>query len=216
MRGFVSSYLDHHQRLDVLINNAGTMAGRRRTTPDGLEWTLAVNHLGPFLLTNLLTPLLLASTPARVITVSSETHRSAKQGLDLDDLQMTTGYTPSRAYAASKLANILFTLELDHRLGPAGVTARALHPGVVATNFGKDPGSPRWMALAMTLLTPLLATPEKGAATSVHLATAQPDELEAGIYWASGRPKQPSESALDHDAARQLWEASAELVAPVD
>lgn len=216
VRTFAASYTDRHQQLDVLINNAGTMAGKRRTTPDGLEWTLAVNHLGPFLLTNLLTPLLLTSTPARIINVSSENHRSAKGGLDFDDLQMMTGYSPSKAYAASKLANILFTIELNERLGPEGVTARALHPGVVATNFGKDANSPRWMGLAMTLLKPFLATPEKGAATSVHLATAQTDELEASIYWASSKPKQPSESALDKAAARQLWEASAEMVASTD
>lgn len=216
VRTFATSYTDRHQRLDILINNAGTMAGKRRTTPDGLEWTLAVNHLGPFLLTNLLTPLLLAATPARIINVSSENHRSAKGGLDFDDLQMTTGYSPSKAYAASKLANILFTIELNDRLGPDGVIARALHPGVVATNFGKDPNSPRWMGLTMTLLKPFLATPEKGAATSVHLATAQPDELEAGIYWASSKPKQLSEFALNKAAARQLWEASAELVASTD
>lgn len=110
----------------------------------------------------------------------------------------------------------MFTVELNERLGPDGVTAKVLHPGVVATNFGKDPNSPRWMGLAMTLLKPFLATPEKGAATSVHLATAQPDELEASIYWASGKPKQPSESAVDKAAARQLWEVSAELVTSTD
>jgi NAD(P)-dependent dehydrogenase (short-subunit alcohol dehydrogenase family) len=213
VRAFAATYADRHDRLDVLINNAGTMAGKRRTTGDGFEWTLAVNHLGPFLLSNLLTPLLIESAPARVITVSSENHRSAKRGLDFDDLQMTTSYSASRAYAASKLANVLFTAELDRRLAPQGVTARALHPGVVATNFGKDPDSPRWMGLSMTLLKPFLATPVKGAATSVHLATAQPGELDAGIYWASSRPKQPSDAALDEDAARTLWEASAELVA---
>ncbi len=216
VRTFASSYEDRHQRLDILLNNAGTMAGKRRTTPDGFEWTFAVNHLGPFLLTNLLTPLLLSSTPARIVTVSSENHRNAKRGLDVDDLQMTTGYSPSKAYAASKLANILFTVELDRRLGPDGVTARALHPGVVATNFGKDPNSPRWMGLAMTLLKPFLATPEEGAATSVHLATAQPDELDASLYWASGKPRQPSEAALEGDTARQLWDTSAELVASTD
>jgi NAD(P)-dependent dehydrogenase (short-subunit alcohol dehydrogenase family) len=213
VRTFAATYTDRHDRLDILINNAGTMAGKRRSTEDGLEWTLAVNHLGPFLLTNLLTPLLVRSAPARVITVSSENHRGAKQGLDFANLQMTSGYSPSNAYATSKLANILFTVELDRRLSPNGVTARALHPGVVATNFGKDPGSPRWIGLAMTLLKPFLATPEEGAATSVLLATAQPDDLDAGIYWASRKPKQPSEFALDKAAARQLWEASAELVA---
>ena len=214
VRTFAATYTDRHDRLDILINNAGTMAGKRRTTEDGLEWTLAVNHFGPFLLTNLLTPLLIQSAPARVITVSSENHRGAKRGLDFDDLQMTNGYSPSNAYAASKLANILFTVELDRRLGPNGVTARALHPGVVATNFGKDPNSPRWMGLTMTLLKPFLASPDKGAATNVHLATAQPDQLDAGIYWASRKPKRPSDAALDPDAARRLWSTSAELVAP--
>lgn len=213
VRAFASTYLDGHDRLDVLINNAGTMAGSRRTTGDGLEWTLAVNHLGPFLLTTLLAPLLLDGGSGRVITVSSENHRGARRGLDLDDLQMTSGYSPSKAYAASKLANILFTVELDRRLSPQGVTARALHPGVVATNFGKDPGSPRWMALGMTLLRPVLASPAKGAATSVHLATAPTAELERGLYWSSMQPKEPSKAALDDAAARRLWELSSELVA---
>ena len=216
VRAFAAAHTDRHDRLDILVNNAGTMADKRRTTVDGHEWTFAVNHLGPFLLTNLLTPLLTDSTPARVITVSSENHRGAKHGLNFDDLQMTSGYSPSKAYAASKLANILFTVELDRRLAPHGVTGRALHPGVVATNFGKDPDSPRWMGLAMTLLRPFLASPDKGAATSVHLAIAQPDELTAGIYWASGTPKQPSEAALDEDAALRLWDTCAQLVASTE
>lgn len=212
VRTFAADAVAHHDRLDVLINNAGTMSGRRRTTVDGYEWTIAVNHLGPFLLTNLLEPLLTDSAPSRVITVSSENHRGAKRGLDLDDLQMTEGYSPSKAYAASKLANILFTAELDRRLGPRGVTARALHPGVVATSFGKDPGSPRWMGLAMTLLTPFLSSPAEGASTSVFLASAQPAEIDGGLYWASGRPKRPGDPALDADAARNLWDLSARLV----
>ncbi len=212
VRTFATAYAERRNRLDVLVNNAGTMAGERRTTSEGFEWTLAVNHLGPFLLTNLLTPLLIESAPARVITVSSESHRSAKRGLDFDDLQMDNGYSSSKAYAASKLANILFTVELDRRIGPHGVTARSLHPGVVATNFGKDPNSPRWMGLAMTLLRPFLASADKGAATSVHLATAQSDEIGTDIYWASNEPRQPSGSALDTNAARRLWDISAGLV----
>lgn len=212
VRAFAADQLDRRDRLDVLINNAGTMAGARRTTGDGLEWTLAVNHLGPFLLTTLLTPLLLESGSARVLTVSSENHRGAKGGLDFDDLQMTRGYSASKAYAASKLANILFTVELDRRLRTDGVAARALHPGVVATNFGKGPGSPRWMGLTMTLLSPFLASPDKGAATSVHLATAPDAELDRGLYWSSSKPKEPSQAALDDDAARRLWEVSSELV----
>ena len=212
VRAFAAGFEGRHDRLGVLINNAGTMSGRRRTTVDGFEWTLAVNHLGPFLLTNLLTPMLVDSAPSRVVNVSSENHRGAKRGLDFDDLQMATGYSASKAYAASKLANILFTVELDRRLGPSGVVARALHPGVVRTNFGKGPGGPTWMKLAMTVLSPVLASPERGASTSVLLASAQPDELDAGIYWASGKPKRPSDSALDREAAHRLWELSARLV----
>lgn len=154
VRDFVKRFIAEHGRLDVLINNAGTMTGSRRTTQDGLEFTMAVNHFGPFLLTNLLNDLLVASAPSRVITVSSENHRGAKGGLDLDDLQLTTGYSPSQAYAASKLANILFTVELDRRLTGKDVAARALHPGVVATNFGKRPDSPWYMGLMMRLLSP--------------------------------------------------------------
>jgi len=212
VRAFARSYSASHDRLDVLINNAGMMSGKRRTTPDGFEWTFAVNHLGPFLLTNLLTDLLVEASPSRVITVSSETHRSAGRGLDLDDLQMTRGYSPARAYAASKLANILFTAELDRLLGPSGVTARALHPGVVATNFGKGAESPRWMGLAMRVLSPILRSPEKGAATSVHLATAPFAELDAGIYWSDSRPKEPSDAALDQEVAPELWAISAQMV----
>lgn len=212
VRTFASWFEGRHDRLGVLVNNAGTMSGRRRTTVDGYEWTIAVNHLGPFLLTNLLAPMLVDSAPSRVINVSSENHRGAKRGLDFDDLQSATGYSASKAYAASKLANILFTVELDRRLGPSGVVARALHPGVVATNFGKESGGPIWMKVAMTVLGPVLASPERGAATSVLLASARPDELDAGVYWSSGEPKRPSDRALDPEAARRLWDVSAELV----
>lgn len=212
VRAFADRYRTRHQRLDVLVNNAGTMAGRRRVTEDGFEWTMAVNHFGPFLLTNLLMDLLIAGAPSRVITVSSENHRGAKHGLDLDDLNMVSGYRSSKAYAASKLANILFTVELDRRYARSGVTAKALHPGVVATNFGKGPGGPRLMGLAMTMLKPVLNTPEQGAATGVHLATAPPDAITAGIYWSNRKPKEPSTAAADGEAARRLWERSAELV----
>ena len=211
VRSFAEHYLARHDRLDVLVNNAGVMAGSRRQTTDGLEWTIGVNHLGPFLLTNLLSDLLVASAPARIVNVSSETHRSVKAGLDIDDLQMTSGYSSSKAYAASKLANILFTVELDRRLGPAGITARALHPGVVATDFGKGPDSPRGMGVAMTLLKPFLRKPSRGAATSVLLATADEDVLHAGLYWSDEAPEEPAPAALDPDAAARLWTESEHL-----
>lgn len=212
VRAFASGYLGTHDRLDVLINNAGVMAGRRRETPDGLEWTLAVNHLGPFLLTCLLGDLLAASAPARVITVSSEAHRREKNGLDFDDLQMRKGYSSYRAYAASKMANILFTVELDRRLNASGVTARALHPGVVATSFGQGPEGSRSMGLLMTVLKPFLRKPSQGARASVFLATADDAALKAGFYWSDEAPLDPIPAAVDADAAARLWSESERLV----
>jgi NAD(P)-dependent dehydrogenase (short-subunit alcohol dehydrogenase family) len=212
VRAFAQDHLGDHDRLDVLINNAGVMAGRRRETPDGFEWTFAVNHLGPFLLTNLLTDLLVSSSPARIITVSSENYRSVKEGLDFDDLQMSNGYSPSKAYAASKLASILFTVELDRRLRGLGVTANALHPGVVATSFGKGADGPKSMGLLMTVLKPFLRKPARGASTSVFLATAEDEALEAGLYWSNEAPKDPIPAAVDADAATRLWSESEHLV----
>jgi retinol dehydrogenase-13 len=198
--------------LDVLVNNAGTIARRRTLTEDGFETTFAVGHLGPFLLTRLLLGPMTVHPESRVINVSSEVHRSASGGLDFDDLQMERGFSPAKAYAAAKLANILFTVELDRRVGDRGVVARALHPGVVATSFGKGGDGPWWMGLGMTLLKPLLKTPREGAETSVLLATADTDALGDAIYWSTGKPIDPAGPATDADAARRLWEESSRLV----
>ncbi len=199
-------------RLDVLINNAGVMTGKRLETPDGFEWTFGVNHLGPFLLTNLLTDLLLADTPSRVITVSSENYRRAKDGLDFDDLQSTRSFSPNMAYAASKLANILFTIELDRRLASEGLAAKALHPGVVGTSFAQGPEGSKPMGLLMRALKPFLSAPAEGAATSVHLSTASDEEIARGLYWADADVKERLAIASDEAAAGRLWNVSAELV----
>lgn len=211
VRSFAADYTRTHDRLDVLVNNAGTMTGRRMQTPDGLEWTFAVNHLGPFLLTRLLADLIVASAPSRVISVSSEVHRSAKQGLDLTDLQMTSGWSARKAYANSKLATILMTVELDRRLAAQGVTARAVHPGVVATNFGSGPEGRRLMRLMMAALGPLLSKPTDGAAPIVQLATAPDDLIDQSLYWSQTQPMQPSPAAHDREAAAALWGASERL-----
>lgn len=211
VRAFVTDYLDTHDRLDVLINNAGVMAGRRRETPDGIEWTFGVNHVGPFLLTYLLADLLVASAPSRIITVSSDIHRRHQDGLDFADLEMTNGYSSSKAYGASKLANVLFTVELDRRFGESGVTAKALHPGVVATSFGKSKESSRSMGLLMRVLKPFLSKPDQGARTSVFLATAPDSLLEAGLYWSDESPQSPIPAALDPTAASRLWDESMRL-----
>lgn len=212
VRSFAERFADRHDRLDVLINNAGVMSGNRRETVDGFEWTFGVNHLGPFLLTNLLTDLLVESAPSRIINVSSDVHRRANDGLDIDNLQLKRRYSATNAYANSKLANILFTVELERRLADSGVTSRALHPGVVATSFGKGPEGPRWMGTLMTVLSPILRTPDRGAATPVFLATAPDNELASGIYWSDEKPTDPAPAAVDPDAASELWDVSADLV----
>ena len=212
VRSFADWFVDRHPRLHVLVNNAGLMTGKRRETPDGFEWTLGVNHLGPFLLTNLLTDLLVGSAPARVINVSSQNHQTARNGLDFTDLQMTTGYSSSKAYAASKLANVLFTVELDRRLRDSGVVARALHPGVVATSFGKSAESSRMIRWGMTVIKPILKKPSQGAATSVLLASAPESEIQGGLYWSDEQPKLPTDAALDPEQARRLWVESERLV----
>lgn len=212
IRSFVTGFEGDHTRLDVLINNAGVMAGSRRETPDGFEWTFGVNHLGPFLLTNLLTPLLADGAPSRIINVSSGAHRSARRGVDFDDIQMTGGYSSSRAYAVSKLANIAFTVELERRLGEIGISARALHPGVVGTSFGTGAEGPRWMRMLMTVGGPLLSTPERGARTSVMLATGDDASLAAGLYWSRGKPTRPLAIATDPVHAQRLWAESERLV----
>lgn len=210
VRAFAEEYVDSHDRLDVLINNAGLLSGARQETKEGFEWTFAVNHLGPFLLTMLLKPIL--SSPARIINVSSDAHRSAKNGLRFDDLQMTSGYQSFRAYAASKLANILFTVELAKRWGDEGISAHAVHPGVVATGFGKDQESPSVVGFMTRLIGPFIRKPGEGAATNVFLATAPPDEIGSGRYWFDSAPSQPIPAATDPAAATRLWDVSEALV----
>jgi NAD(P)-dependent dehydrogenase (short-subunit alcohol dehydrogenase family) len=202
--------LERLDRIDTLINNAGLIMGEHRTTAEGLELTFAINHLAPFLLTTLLLDKLTASAPARVITVSSRAHHRAR--LDLDDLHQARGYRSRLAYANSKLANILFTRQLAERLEGTGVTANCLHPGVVATGYARE-GSllERW---GFRLARPFLLSPEKGADTIVHLATA-PEVMEcSGAYFADRRQITPSAAARDQATARRLWQVSEDLTRP--
>ncbi|HSN89664.1 MAG TPA: SDR family oxidoreductase [Anaeromyxobacteraceae bacterium] len=194
-------------RLDVLVNNAGAIHMERKRTADGHEMTFAVNHLAPFLLTGLLLPKLRASGGARVVNVASEAHRGAT--LDFDDLMGERGYSGWKAYARSKLANLLFTYELARRLEGSGVTANALHPGVVATGFGRnDPG---WLRVAVRLLSPFLLDVRRGAATTLHVAAAPELERVTGRYFAKSRETASSPASLDREAQRRLWEASERL-----
>lgn len=213
IRSFAAAFKASHDRLDVLVNNAGTINGERRKTADGFEMTFGVNHLGYFLLTNLLLDLLQKSAPARIVNVASDVHRQGK--LDWDDLQYERRpYAQFRVYCDSKLCNVLFTAELARRLQGTGVTANSLHPGVVATNFGSA-GSPFFRFLTK-LGGPFLLSPEKGARTSIHLASSPDVEGVTGKYFAKSREVKPSAAAMDAEAARRLWDLSAKMVGLTD
>ena len=198
-----------YPRLDVLVNNVGGYWATRHETEDGLERTFAVNHLAPFLLTNLLLGRLRASSPARIVTVSSGAQSMGR--IDFDDLTGERGYNGQRAYNQSKLANVMFTYELARRLEGSGVTATVLHPGVVRTSFGRE-DSGRWMRLMLPVVRPFMKTPEEGARTSIHLASAPEVEGVTGQYFANAEPKQSSKASHDTAAAARLWEASTRLV----
>jgi retinol dehydrogenase 14 len=196
-------------RLDVLVNNVGGYWDTRHVTADGLERTFALNHLAPFLLTDLLLDRLRESAPARVVTVSSGAHTMGR--IDFDDLEGERSYSGMRAYSQSKLANILFTYELARRLGAGGVTANALHPGMVRTGFGaEDAGS--LQRLFTPLMRPFMKSPAEGAATSIHLASSPEVEGVTGCYFAGSKRKDSSKRSHDQAAAERLWRVSAELV----
>ena len=209
-RALAAALLERYPRLHVLVNNAGLWMTERRLNPDGLETTFAVNHLGPFVLTTLLLDRLIESAPARIVNVSSRGHRQAK--LDFDDLQAERGYGKIRAYTNSKLCNVLFTRELARRLDGTGVTANALHPGVVRTNLGSNSsGVIRWVFDAVGPL--LFISPEKGARTSIHVATSPELEGVTGRYFRACKEVAPSKAAQNDDDARRLWEISEALAA---
>ncbi|MGA7966967.1 MAG: SDR family oxidoreductase [Gammaproteobacteria bacterium] len=208
IRRLAQTVLDRYPRLDVLVNNAGTVHTQRTLTDDGIEATFAVNHLGYFLLTHLLLDRLVASAPARIVNVASTVHYRGT--LDFDDLGFEQGYAIMKAYARSKLANVLFTRELAKRLEGRGVTVNALHPGVVATHIWD--GAPSWTQPLFTLAKRIfMATPAQGAETIVYLAT-YPDVAEAsGLYFEKNRPKEPSKLARDSKIAERLWVESERL-----
>lgn len=211
IRRLAALFRERHARLDVLVNNAGQVNKTRRVTVDGLEMTFAVNHLGYFLLTNLLRDLLVRSAPARVITVSSVAHRRGT--LDFDDLGFARGgYSIMRAYGRSKLANILFATELARRLAGTGVTSNCLHPGSVNTRIWS--GAPLWFQPVIHLfLKPFFIPPEQGASYIVDLATRPELASVTGKYFEQGVLSDPAPLARDPEIARRLWDVSASLVA---
>jgi NAD(P)-dependent dehydrogenase (short-subunit alcohol dehydrogenase family) len=196
-------------RLDVLVNNVGGYWKTRHVTADGLEHTFALNHLAPFLLTNLLLERLQQSAPARVVTVSSNAQAMGR--IDFDDLQNERSYSGSQAYNQSKLANVLFTYELARKLQTTSVTANAVHPGLVSTAFGgEDPG--RAQRLLVPLLRPFMKSPAEGAATSIHLASDPDLERVSSRYFAKSESTRSSKRSYDQTTAARLWQVSADLV----
>ncbi|HSF31644.1 MAG TPA: SDR family oxidoreductase [Candidatus Tectomicrobia bacterium] len=195
-------------RLDVLVNNAGALFARRQLSQDGVEMTFALNHLAYFLLTNLLLEPLKASPTARIVNVSSEAHRGAR--LDFADLQAERNYGGYRVYARSKLANILFTYELARRLEGTGIVANALHPGFVATNFGRN--NRRFTAGLFRILQRAAAiSPAEGAQTILYLASSPQVEGITGEYFVKQKAVRSSQVSYDRAAAERLWQVSAEL-----
>lgn len=208
VRQLAKEYADTHRRLDVLVNNAGAFLAKRATTVDGMEYTLAVNHLAPFLLTGLLIDIIRASSPARIITTSSVAHRGAR--IDFDDIQFEKKpYSGIRAYGQSKLANVLFTKELARRLEGSGVTANCFHPGAVRTNLLQ--GNPWHYRLIWNAAGSFFLSAEKGADTAVYLASSPDVEGVTGKYFVKREQAEPSAEADDREAAARLWEVSERL-----
>lgn len=211
VRGLAEQFQARFPRLDVLVNNAGAMFAARRESSEGIEMTFALNHLAYFLLTDLLLDSLKAASRARIVNVASDAHRMVR-GLNFDDLQGRTRYGGFRAYSQSKLANILFTYELARRLRGSNVTANALHPGFVATNFFEGNG---FSGLLMRVGASLFAIPtERGARTSIHVASAPEVEGITGAYFERERPAKSSRASYDEESAGRLWQISEELTAP--
>jgi NAD(P)-dependent dehydrogenase (short-subunit alcohol dehydrogenase family) len=197
---------DHFDRLDVLVNNAGALFARRKVSVDGIEMTWALNHLGYFLLTHLLLDAIKASPHARIVNVASGAHRAGH--IDFDDLQGERRYGGWRAYCQSKLANILFTYELAARLQGTGVTANAMHPGFVATNFGHNNGGPFAWLIRLTQVAAL--SPQQGAETIVHLAVSPEVADITGRYFIKKRAVRSSTESYDNAIAHRLWQISEE------
>jgi retinol dehydrogenase-14 len=219
IRACAAQVLDRFDRLDVLVNNAGAVLSDRRVTEDGFEMTFGVNHLGHFLLTSLLLDRLRAGAPARIVTVSSIGHRFAG-GLSWDDLNHERSYQGTAVYNESKLANVLFTVELARRLDGTGVTANCLHPGAVRSGFGAREDTRGLERSVLALARPFMVSPRRGAAPIVELAASPRYATVTGQYFVGGytarcRRRPASAAGRDPGAARRLWAVSEQLIAGV-
>jgi NAD(P)-dependent dehydrogenase (short-subunit alcohol dehydrogenase family) len=204
VRDLAANFLERYDRLDVLINNAGVFPPKQRMTDDGFEMQMGVNHLSHFLLTNLLLDCLKASAPSRVVTVSSDLHKKSK--LDLDTIRGFEKYSGATAYNQSKLANVMFAVELAKRLEGTGVTSNVLHPGAVSTDIMRDLP---WIISGLINL--FFISPEKGAKTTIMLASDPSLTDVSGKYYNQCEPDDYSSLADDDAVRKQLWDLSAEL-----
>lgn len=203
IRSFAKSFLVKYDRLHLLVNNAGLWESKRKESADGIEMNFAVNHLAPFLMTNLLMDVIKKSTPARIINVSSTAHKYAK--MNFDDLECKKRWDSMKSYAQSKLANIFFTRKLAHELEGTGITVNCLHPGVVSTHlFDNMPGFFR------RIFGLFMISPEKGAETSIFLATSPEVEGITGAYFKKKKSAKTTSHAEDMKAADILWDVSKE------
>ena len=207
VRDLADAFKSKYDKLNVLVNNAGEILSRRHVTVDGLERTFSSNHLGHFLLTNLLLDVIRDSAPARILNITSEAHRGAK--IHFDDLQGEKNYSAFRAYGQAKLANVLFTYELAKKLEGTGVIANCLHPGVVRTGFGHDDSG--LMSLVIWIASPFFMSAEKAARAVTKLATSHELESISGKYFSKVKEARSSEESYDEETARHLWRVSEEL-----
>ena len=211
VRDLAAEIKARHSRIDVLINNAGGLFLERELTVDGLERTYALNHLAYFVLTLSLLDLLRAGAPSRVVNVSSVAHKWGP-ALDFDNLQGEKSFTGWNAYSHSKLENLLFTFELARRVQGTGITVNAAHPGPVASGFGHN--NRGWRGMLFKLGAPFMISPERGAQTTIYLATSPEVAGVTGKYFPRQREAKPSAAALDASAAGKLWEVSEPWVKP--
>ncbi len=194
-------------RLDVLVNNAGVILTKRLVSPEGYEKTLATNHLGHFLLTNLMLNTLKKSAPSRIINVSSEAHRGAR--IDFEDIQGEKQYSTYKAYSQSKLANVLFSYELARRLEGTGITVNSIHPGVVRTGFGHDTGG--MLSAVIHIGSPFFMSAKRSAKAIVYLASSPEVATVTGKYFSKSKVGKSSKESYDEEAAKRLWDVSEEL-----
>jgi NAD(P)-dependent dehydrogenase (short-subunit alcohol dehydrogenase family) len=209
IRRLAHKFQDRYQRLDALINNAGTIVFNLYTNRDGIEITFATNYLGHFLLTNLLLETLLASAPARVINISSIAHIFAKK-IDFQHLKSTEGLSAVQTYTQSKLANLMFTYELSRRLDGTGVTVNAIDPGIIRTNLGNQ--STGFIKVIRWFVVKVLGAPPENTARNISYLASSPEvEGVTGRYFFKRKPKRSSRASYDQQAWLRLWEISEEL-----